>query len=207
MKKLLFVLLTILITFPLMGQELRLQKNYRNQLTRNSILIDTIDTKDTVYIVEYRYYENNYYNTDRTHLNGYYVGYPYYNWYDNNYLWSHNKSCPNYYKYKPRPHRQRINRTLTRIVKPVERPDDIRYRKTAEIRPRTNSRYNRPTSTYQKPTRIRYNQHNHRNVVNKPNNNVRQRNYNSNGNRNSTFNGGLITKSGTSNNSSSRSRR
>lgn len=217
MKKLLFILLTILITFPLMGQENEEIVNYLNRLQQNKNHQKSVTNnikRDTVYIIKYVYLNNDFYRYNRPCYYGYNGNYSQHNWYYNDNLWSYHynwnyNDYPNYrHKYKPRPHYNR-QRTIgaTRNIKPINKPNEVRpnrpIRKSNEyIRPvRTDIKYNRPSSTYQKPTRMRYNQHNHRNVVNKPNNNVRQRIYNSNGNRSGTSNDGSVTKTGTSNRS------
>jgi len=170
MKKLLFILLTILITFPLIGQELRLQQNHGNQLIRKSISTDTIDTKDTVYIIEYRH--NNFYNINRPCFNRYNINfrYSYNNWYNDDFHWSynHNWYYINYHRHYNKARQQRPNgqRTIaTRIkhkpekrehVRPV-RTTDTRYnRQQNTTRPKqiknTRSPVNRQTSTYSKPS-------------------------------------------------------
>ena len=248
MKKLLFILLTILITFPLFGQELSLTKNNRNKQIENFFNTDTVKKIDTVYIViEYDYGNHDYIPYFNRYFRGFYIDYRYsfnyyyYNWYCNDFYWSytHNWHYDNYlshysnyhhnYTYRPRPPkpiRQRTIATTTR--KPVVRPERTRE----YVRPvstTTNSRYNRPASTYngnvnnvrQSNTHNRpTNTYNRPTTTSKPtstyNRPSSQRRYNSttvrsyNGSsstKSGTTNRGSSTKSGTSNSSSGRGRK
>lgn len=224
MKKTLITLLIILFCIPLFGQGLSLSKNNKKQQIENFFSKDTTKT-DTVYVIEYRYYENDFYSQYNPYYNWFYSDFYwsyYYNWFYSNIYWvhrynwhNHHWCYPNHHKlhhtdrYKPRPPRPIRQRTITTKVR-----NDVRKREYVRPARTTETRYNRPTSTYQAKSRsVRqpktYNRLTTTNrptsTYNRPSSNSRS--YNRPARSSNTNNrSGSSTRSSTSNRSSSGSR-
>lgn len=230
MKKILITLLIFLFCIPLFGQELSLSKNNREELIENFFNTDTTKT-DTVYIIEYRYYENDFYSQYNPYYNWFYSDFYWsyrYNWYYNDFYWSYryNWYYDNYHRHysKPRPRKPIRQRTIATRVnhKPDRKREYVRPVRTTETRynrpqsttrvkqvrntntrsPRTYNRpANRPTSTYNKSST------NQRRYNNLPVRSSSQRSSTVRSSNSSNNRSGTSTRSSSSGGSSSRGRR
>ncbi len=232
MKKLLFILFTILITFPLFGQRIDYRKTYNEEQLKKFFSVDTIKT-DSVYTINYTLYidklisdypYHNYWSYYNRYYYPYYSWSYYYNWYYDDwfysnyeYYWFYKHNWYNNYHYnpiyKPKPIRQRTIATSTQITKPVVKPARTREYVRPVKTTTTNSRYSRPASTYNGTVnRVRQsNTYNRPTTTRKPTSTYNRptRGYSApiRSNNSSNNRSGSSTRSGSSNGTSSRGRR
>ncbi|MDA3779922.1 MAG: hypothetical protein PF487_06845 [Bacteroidales bacterium] len=186
MKKTILTLIIILFSISLFAQGFGYNKTYNEKQIKNFFSIDTVKTDD-VYVINYTLYVDRlmsdypYHNYWSYNYNWYYnylsynwrYNYRSYNWRYNHLFYSHHYYNDNNHIYKPRPQKPIRKRTITtRVIN--ERRNDVKpERKRKYVRPvrttTTNSKYSRPTSTYN-VNRIRHTNTYNRNarIYNRP---------------------------------------